>query len=61
MKDAVLGWNLSVLLYLTILKMFTKLAKASEQKTENDAITLLKSYNVKESCLPHSVEKPHPI
>jgi len=41
--------------------MFTKLAKASEQKTEKDAITLLKSYNVKESCLPHSVENPYPV
>lgn len=41
--------------------MFTKLAKASEQKTESDVITLLKSYNVKKSCLPESVEKPQPI
>lgn len=42
-------------LYLTLFKQFTKLAKVSEQKAENDAITLLKSYDIRESCLPYSV------
>lgn len=55
------GETYQFFLYLTRFKKFTKLAKVSEQKAENDAITLLKSYDIGESRLPHSVEESYHI